>query len=157
MPKSASKETKVNDLLRLLKESSKHTIIFHQSIAERLGLNITDHKCLDFISEYGPVTAGHLAEFTGLTTGAITAVIDRLEHGGYVLRERDATDRRRVLIRSRPVANGSENDSFNELTRATKKLCMSLDTRELETVRGFVDGMNTIISSLVRASQKGHT
>ena len=63
--------------------------MFHQAIADRLGLNVTDHKCIDLLLMKGPLTAGELAGMTGLTTGAITAVIDRLEKAGFVRREDD--------------------------------------------------------------------
>lgn len=74
------------------------TIMFHQSVADRLGLNVTDHKCLDFLLMYGPSTAGELSQRSSLTTGAITAVIDRLERAGFVRREADPNDRRRVIV-----------------------------------------------------------
>jgi DNA-binding MarR family transcriptional regulator len=88
----------IEHLIRELKTSSSRGILFHQTLADWLGLNITDHKCLGFLLEEGPQTAGRLAELTGLTTGAITGVIDRLEKAGYVKREKDSHDRRRVMI-----------------------------------------------------------
>jgi DNA-binding transcriptional ArsR family regulator len=81
------------------REVSARMVMFHQAIAERLGLNATDHKALDLLGRAGPITAGELAELTGLTTGAITGIIDRLEKAGFVRRENDPKDRRRVIIR----------------------------------------------------------
>ncbi len=69
----------INDKLR---ETSTETIMFHQAVADVLGLHITDHKCLDIIYRYGAMPAGRLAELTGLTTGAVTGIIDRLEKSG---------------------------------------------------------------------------
>src|SRR5687767_5913274 len=77
---------------------STATVLFHTAVADRLGLNVTDVKCYSLIRQSGPVTAGDLAELTGLTTGAITGVIDRLERAGLVQRARDASDRRRVMV-----------------------------------------------------------
>ncbi len=78
---------------------STRTVLFHAAIAERLGLNPSDHKCADLIwNETGPITAGRLAELTGLSTGAITGVVDRLERAGFVSRVPDPNDRRRVVI-----------------------------------------------------------
>lgn len=75
------------------------TVLFHTKVAEHLGLSVTDHKCLDLAVRAGePLTAGQLAELSGLTTGAVTAVIDRLERAGYARRVRSKTDRRRVFI-----------------------------------------------------------
>jgi DNA-binding MarR family transcriptional regulator len=70
-----------------------------QASAERIGLNATDLNCLNILSFTGEMTAGELARATGLTTASITGVADRLEEAGYVRRERDPRDRRRVVIR----------------------------------------------------------
>jgi DNA-binding MarR family transcriptional regulator len=80
------------------REMSTETIMFHQAIADVLGLHITDHKCLDLITRYGSMPAGRLAELTGLTTGAVTGIIDRLEEAGYVRRTNDPKDRRRTIV-----------------------------------------------------------
>lgn len=88
----------IAQLIEDLREWSTWTVLFHSGIAQRLGLHTTDHKCLDILMRVGPVSAGYLAELTGLTTGAITGVIDRLEKAGLVRREKDPTDRRRVLV-----------------------------------------------------------
>ncbi len=80
------------------REMSTETIMFHQGLADVLGLHITDHKCLDLIRQYGAMPAGRLAELTGLTTGAVTGIIDRLEKAGYVTRANDPKDRRRTII-----------------------------------------------------------
>jgi DNA-binding MarR family transcriptional regulator len=81
------------------RELSTAVVLFHQAVAERMGLNATDFKCLDVLAQRGPLTAGRLAEILGLTGGAITGVIDRLEAAGFVQRERDPGDRRRVIIK----------------------------------------------------------
>jgi DNA-binding transcriptional ArsR family regulator len=70
-----------------------------QAAADRIGLNATDLNCLNILSFSGEMTAGELARATGLTTASITGVADRLEEAGYVRRERDPRDRRRVVIR----------------------------------------------------------
>src|ERR1700689_4121567 len=70
-----------------------------QAAADRIGLNATDLNCLNILSFSGEMTAGELARATGLTTASITGVADRLEEAGFVRRERDASDRRRVVIR----------------------------------------------------------
>src|SRR5580693_7521022 len=70
-----------------------------QFAADRIGINATDLNCLNILSFSGHMTAGELARATGLTTASITGVADRLEEAGFVRRERDARDRRRVVIR----------------------------------------------------------
>lgn len=90
------------DLLTALqtvgRRHSTSLILFHHAIAERMGLNPTDHKCLDLIIQRGPLTAGALADLVGLTTGTITAVLDRLERANFIRREADPHDRRKVLL-----------------------------------------------------------
>jgi DNA-binding transcriptional ArsR family regulator len=69
-----------------------------QAAADRIGINATDMNCLNILSFSGTMTAGELARATGLTTASITGVVDRLEEAGYVRRERDTKDRRRVVV-----------------------------------------------------------
>ena len=98
-----SREEIIQAIIQKRREMSTETIMFHQNVADVLGLHITDHKCLDLIRQYGAMPAGRLAELTGLTTGAVTGIIDRLEKAGYVRRANDPKDRRRTIIE--PVRN----------------------------------------------------
>jgi predicted transcriptional regulator len=70
-----------------------------QAAADRIGINATDLNCLNILSFSGQMTAGELARATGLTTASITGVVDRLEEAGFVTRERDPHDRRRVVVK----------------------------------------------------------
>src|ERR1051326_2126836 len=111
----------LNDEFRQL---STVTILFHQAIADRLGMNVTDHKCADILLRTGPITAGELAQRTGLTTGAITGVIDRLEKAGFVRRARDRGDRRRVVIEPFPERIEREiAPLFESIARLMADLC----------------------------------
>src|SRR3974377_1684140 len=80
-----------------MRDVSGQGVLYSQAVAGRLGMNSTDLECLDHISR-GPLTAGRLAELTGLTTGAITGVIDRLAGGGLAPR-RPAPPRARGTLR----------------------------------------------------------
>ena len=92
------REEIIQAIIEKRREMSTETIMFHQAVADILGLHITDHKCLDLIYRYGAMPAGRLAELTGLTTGAVTGIIDRLEGAGYVRRTDDPKDRRRIIV-----------------------------------------------------------
>jgi DNA-binding transcriptional ArsR family regulator len=81
-----------------LRRMSSYTHLMSAAAAERIGINVTDLNCLNILSLGGELTAGQLAQATGLTTASITGVVDRLEQAGYVRRERDTHDRRRVVI-----------------------------------------------------------
>ncbi len=84
-------------------EMSTETILFHQAVADAVSLYITDHQCMHFIHRYGAMPAGRLAELTGLTTGAVTGIIDRLEKAGYARRTNDPKDRRLTIVE--PIRN----------------------------------------------------
>lgn len=87
------------------REGSTLTVLRHARIAERMGLSATDHKAFELVGQApGPLTAGRIAELTGLSTGAVTGVMDRLEKAGLARRVRDTVDRRKVLIEVVPGA-----------------------------------------------------
>jgi DNA-binding MarR family transcriptional regulator len=96
------KET-IQNIVDKFREMSTDAVMFHQALADELGLYITDHKCMDIIHRFGAMPAGRLGEMTGLTTGAITGMIDRLEKAGYVRRTNDPKDRRKTIVE--PVRN----------------------------------------------------
>src|SRR5579875_3784865 len=85
----------IEALVAEFRRSSAYSVLFSQAVAVRLGVNSTDMECADLLFLNGPMTAGRLAGLTGLTTGAITGVINRLERRGWVQREADPSDRRR--------------------------------------------------------------
>ena len=84
------------------REFSTAVVVFHEAIGRLLGLSAVERKCIDVLRRLGPVTAGTIGEHTGLTTGAVTGLMDRLEKAGYVRRERDPHDRRKVVVQLLP-------------------------------------------------------
>jgi DNA-binding MarR family transcriptional regulator len=81
------------------REMSGLTVLAHSRIADKIGVSATDYKCLDIVMQgASPLTAGQIAKMSGLSTGAVTGVIDRLEKRGFVRRVRDPHDRRKVLV-----------------------------------------------------------
>ncbi|MDQ3962240.1 MAG: MarR family transcriptional regulator [Thermoproteota archaeon] len=97
------REEIIHDVREKFTEMSTETILFHQALAELLDFHITDHRCMQFLHNYGAMPAGRLAELTGLTTAAVTGIIDRLEEAGYVRRGNDPKDRRLTIVE--PVQN----------------------------------------------------
>jgi DNA-binding MarR family transcriptional regulator len=110
------------------------------AIAEVLGLNTTDMRVLDFLGRTGdptsfesaPVTAGDLARASGLTTGAVTAVIDRLEQGGWVRRLPDPSDRRRVVVELTDKAVQMTIEMYGPLKEKGERVLAPYTVRELE-------------------------
>jgi DNA-binding MarR family transcriptional regulator len=91
------------ELGQAIREVSGQGVLFSQAVASKVGINSTDLECLDILMLRGPVTPGALAASTGLTTGAMTVLIDRLEKAGFVRRERSRDDRRKVLVTATPA------------------------------------------------------
>src|SRR5215831_15282404 len=83
---------------RLARQHSTAVVLFHHALAERLGLGPTDHKCFDLLRDRGTMTGSELSAITGLTSGAITGVVARLERAGYLRREADPHDGRKQIL-----------------------------------------------------------
>jgi DNA-binding MarR family transcriptional regulator len=98
-----TKQKKIDQLVDAFRHSGNLDRAFDTLAARRLGVNLTDLDCLNVIERRGSVTAGELAADAGLTSGAITGVIDRLEGAGFARRERDPADRRRVTVAVTPA------------------------------------------------------
>lgn len=115
--------------------------MFHQAAALRMGFNPTDVKCAGLLQETGAITAGELAALTGLTTGAVTGVIDRLEKAGLVRRLPDPQDRRKVIVA--PIENAAYRTEgmqfFGPLGEATAALLASYSDAELAIILDFVE------------------
>ena len=110
-----------------------------QAIADRLGINLTDLRCLDVLDQRGTIAAGELAAALGLTTGAVTTMLDRLERGGYVRRLRDAVDRRRVLVEPTEHVQRLAQELYGPLAEEGFALLRSYETRDLELIRHFFE------------------
>ena len=138
------REALVKLLDQEMRAQSAWTLFFHSSVAERLHLNATDHKCLDMIwrcydtEGSDCMTPGQLARETKLTTGAVTGVLDRLEQAGYVSREHDPEDRRRIIVR--PVPERIKADVwplFDWLSAEFLNLCSQYTDEELRKMIEF--------------------
>jgi DNA-binding MarR family transcriptional regulator len=113
-------------------------LMFHQAVADRLGLNTTDHKCLELLHRHADATAGDVAEWLGLTTGAVTGIIDRLERAGFVRREAHPSDRRKIVIR--PVCEKLPEVSclFQSLGEELYRLAESYSEEELRVIMDYM-------------------
>src|SRR3984893_12063063 len=132
-----SREELVVALNAAMRDASGQGVLYSQAVAQRLGINSTDLECLDLVMLRGPVTAGALAEATGLTTGAITGVIDRLERAGVAWRERAPGDRRKVLVRALPVVEERIAPLFEPMQRAAMGTLSPFHDKDLALLLDF--------------------
>lgn len=130
-------------LITELRLMSANAVMYSQATADEAGLHSTDMECIDHLSRHGPMTAGKLCELTGLTSGTMTALIDRLEKAGYVRRQRGERDRRQVIV-------APNEDKINEdLVPITRPLGMAAyaamqkyPESELQVILGFLKEAN---------------
>ena len=127
-------------------------LVFHEAVAERLGINATDLKCLELAVGEDEITPTRLAELTGLTSGAITGVLDRLERRGFVRREADPEDRRRVVVRVDPVRAVEITALYAPFLASTTELLADWSSAERAALADYLVGVGDALEAeIVRA------
>jgi len=139
----SSEQPGKQDLFRAVQQAGSgygaRFILLHQAVAERLGLNIIDLRCLRLASEVAEPTAGHLAKITGLTTGTITGLLDRLEKARFVRRERGSDDRRKVIVKVLPGGAQKIERIMGPLSQDMNKALQDFTEDELKAVLKFFE------------------
>ena|ERR1700733_3860056 len=128
----------------LVMEFSARIVLFHSAVADKLGLHTTDLKCLRLLGEE-TLSAGELAERTGLTGAAVTALIDRLENAGYVTRNRESEDRRKVTVRAIPRSIRKLNELYQNQYKRMSKLIDAYSAAEFESIMDFLKKTTEIL------------
>jgi DNA-binding MarR family transcriptional regulator len=130
---------------------SMATLLNH-AVATFAGLHVTDHECLDLLDWAGPLTAGEIGAHLGLSSGAVTNLVDRLEDAGWVRRERDPDDRRRVIVHTAVDRGADLWPLYRPLAEAIGEYRDGLDARSLRVVVEFLELANAAIeATTVRA------
>jgi len=145
-----SRSALVDALNHAAREASGLGIVLGQAAAARLGVNSTDVECMDFIGTGDGITAGDLSKATGLTTGAITGVIDRLEMAGLARRVRDADDRRKVYVRMTPKARRLAEVYNATFGRDIDRLAGAYTDAEIALITGYFKRTSAVILSQIR-------
>lgn len=139
------------DINLLTREFSTGTVLMHQAIAEKAGLTGTDHKYIDLLLQHGAMTAGQLADLSGITTGAVTAMIDRLEKSKLVKRERSADDRRKVIVvLDREEAFKRIGPSFKSMQEDLENLYDDFTPTELTTIQKYLNAVVTFTNKQIK-------
>jgi DNA-binding MarR family transcriptional regulator len=136
-----------------MRETSGTGVLYSQTAAARLGIAPTDLECLDWIAR-GPVTAGALAQVTGLTTGAITGVIDRLERAGFARRTPDPDDRRKVNVSAiLPAIEKEVAPLYRPMEQTAMAALSKYSEKELQLILDFLDRSRESAAAALAALQ----
>lgn len=143
-----ARQAKIDSLMREVRLMSSFDSLFSQAVAERVGMHQTDIETMDLLNTLGPMTAGELSARTGLTSGATTRLIDRLERAGLVRRCPDKADRRCVIIE--PAHENTEKLAalFQPLAYGMEELLSTFDERELELITEFARRSNALTAEI---------
>jgi DNA-binding MarR family transcriptional regulator len=144
----------VREVAREMRLMSSFDALFSQAVADRVGVHSTDIETLDLLNVLGPMTAGRLSQLTGLSTGATTRLVDRLVRAGFVRREPDDQDRRRVIIAPVPENLGDVGKLYVPLMEKLGAVWASFSDDELAVILRFAQNSNNAVSeanAIVRA------
>ena len=129
-------------LTRVIKESlrelSNQLSLLNHHVSAHIDLNDTDLDCLELINRHGPLNPSALARHAGLHPATITGILDRLERGGWVARERDPSDRRAVVVRVLRDRNAELFRLYSGMNTAMDQLCASYGDDELQLLADFL-------------------
>lgn len=134
----------------LLRGFGSRSILHQQGIVNQLGLSANDFISIDLLNEVGPMTAGELATRTGLSTGTITALIDRLEKIGYAKREKDPSDRRRVIIVPTYEEKEEIQNSYKPIHTGMLALANRYSEDEITFINQFLERANAVLDQQLK-------
>jgi DNA-binding MarR family transcriptional regulator len=134
----------IDSVLRALRRVNLQGSFFGQTVAIRFGLSESDIETLEALIDMGASTAGRLSELTGLTSGAVTRVIDRLEQSGFVRRVPDPTDRRRVIVETVPEKVAEVQAMLNRIGSASADEISRYSDAQLALITEFLSRMEQV-------------
>ncbi len=164
MSTSAKERKALFDLVAVSgRDMTAQGVMYYSVIAEHHGLSVADWRALDLLHRYGPMTAGQFSTFTGLTPGGVTALVNRLEKAGAVLRKADEGDGRKVIVTARPATGSGKAAAIDASLQASlRALYRRHSDEELRVIGEFMRAAAGLIrdetaklrSRLSRGSQK---
>ena len=119
-----------------------NVVVFNSQVADQLGLGVRDMQFMSYLQHEGALSPGRLAELSGLKSGSVTGVIDRLEQAGWVHRERDESDRRKVrVVLNEERLNAAESPYAGQAANL-RRVLDTFDPLELDTIARFLERLN---------------
>ena len=119
-----------------------NVVVFNAQVADQLGLGVSDMQFMTYLMQEGPLSPGRLSELSGLKSGSVTGVIDRLEQAGWVHRERDESDRRKVrVVLDEERLNAAESPYAGQAANL-RRVLDTFEPLELDTIARFLERLN---------------
>ena len=119
-----------------------NVVVFNAQVADQLGLGVSDMQFMTYLMQEGPLSPGRLSELSGLKSGSVTGVIDRLERAGYVHRERDESDRRKVRVVLNAERLQSAESPYAGQAANLRRVLEAFSGEELDTIARFLERLN---------------
>ncbi len=150
---SPEREAMISELDKAVQDNGNTNVLMVHAIAQHVGLSAAEFECASLIQDYGPFTAGELAKRCHITTGGMTGMIDRLERRGFVQRDADPNDRRRVLVRGidNVEARKKVTKLYDPLQQSFNELIDSYNDEELAIIVGFMRKTNAMFHAAVES------
>jgi DNA-binding MarR family transcriptional regulator len=133
-----SRQQSSAEIRNSLRELRIQLALLNYRVGSQVELNDADLDCLDIIDAYGPLRPSALARRAGLHPATMTGILDRLERGGWIVRERDPSDRRAVVVRAVHDRYAELLRHYSGLSRSMNKLLAGYSDSELETIADFM-------------------
>ncbi|HBY82473.1 MULTISPECIES: MarR family winged helix-turn-helix transcriptional regulator [Staphylococcus] len=140
-------DVKHDDMVTSFRGLGRRVVLYQHKIAEQLDVYNHDWTTIDMLSETGPITAGELGRRVGLTTGSVTALVDRLERAGYVKRERHPKDRRSIMIVPQYEDKSEVQHAYETLNQHMTELTNQYTAEQMETIQSFLKATTAILDN----------
>ncbi len=129
----------------IIQKETRYAALFIHMVAQHMNIQFADIRCLNFLMNNTSATAGEIAKETGLTTGAVTAMIDRLEKSGFVKRESDPDDRRKTIVTLKSDKFRKSNIANDFFAKDVKKLLSTFSKQEQKTIIKWNQEMTKVL------------
>lgn len=134
-----SKKELQKQVFNATREYGVSSVLFRNAISKKMGLNVADWECLSLLTLRGISSPTELARYTGLTSGSVTAMLDRLESVGFIKRKPNPNDRRGVLIEVTQHSNPAVGQLVGGVQKGLREIIESYSEKDLKTIVGFLD------------------
>lgn len=142
-----SKQELEKQVFLAAREQGLSSVLFRNAIGRKLGMSVTDNECLSYLTMKGVATPSQLAQYTGLTSGSTTTMLDRLEKAGYITRRPNPDDRRGVLVEATRAWQETAMPLVMDIQAAHRDLISKYSEEELKVIADFLQGFTTNVQN----------